>query len=201
MALLDEFQLSEIRSLIRENTPVLICPKDTEAAQQLRSFVHSLGGIALMPQAPYTWKELFRLAFSRRAAVVIGEPRIILGLYKLVRAYRVALKIKFAVVLSDKRDAWMCEDIAHGLDCRVYTVSAKESIAADDTAMLERELLSWTSILDCQISVGESGLELKVVYFSGERLPKLPSCAKLQLTPWNQNEDGPFCLNSLGKNG
>lgn len=50
----------------------------------------------------------------------------------------------------------------------------------------------WGSILDCKISNAGYGLELEVVVFPGEKLPKFPSCAKLLVRAWNPEEDEPF---------
>ena len=59
------------------------------------------------------------------------------------------------------------------------------------TAIYE-QLHSWTSILDCRVLKGSYGLELEIVKFPGEKLPKLPSCAKLILRSWNPELDEPF---------
>ena len=50
----------------------------------------------------------------------------------------------------------------------------------------------WSSILDCRLEKNEYGLELEVVVFQGEKLPKLPSCAKMVIRPWNPETDEPF---------
>lgn len=50
----------------------------------------------------------------------------------------------------------------------------------------------WGSILDCKIANTGHGLELEVVVFPGEKLPKFPSCAKLLVRAWNPEEDEPF---------
>lgn len=54
------------------------------------------------------------------------------------------------------------------------------------------QLYSWTSILDCHVIKGIYGLELEIVKFPGEKLPKLPDCAKLILRSWNPELDEPF---------
>lgn len=53
-------------------------------------------------------------------------------------------------------------------------------------------LQSWTSILDCRLEKGECGLEIEIVCFPGEKLPKLPSAAKLIVRPFNPKNDEPF---------
>lgn len=61
-----------------------------------------------------------------------------------------------------------------------------------DLAALGQHLHSWTSILDCHLNKGESGLEIEIVCFPGEKLPKLPTAAKLIIRPWNPKNDEPF---------
>ena len=50
----------------------------------------------------------------------------------------------------------------------------------------------WGSILDCKIANTGHGLELEVVVFPGEKLPKFPSCAKLLVRAWSPEKDEPF---------
>lgn len=54
------------------------------------------------------------------------------------------------------------------------------------------ELLYWNSILDCRVERTPRGLELEIVYFSGLKLPKFPTCAKLVLRAWKPDCDIPF---------
>lgn len=50
----------------------------------------------------------------------------------------------------------------------------------------------WSSILDVRVSDCGYGPELEMVVFPGEKLPKLPNCAKLEMRPWNPETDTPF---------
>lgn len=59
---------------------------------------------------------------------------------------------------------------------------------------IAEELLSWNSILECRAEKTKSGLELEIVCFKGEQLPKFPSCAKLVLRSWNPETDIPISL-------
>ena len=61
-----------------------------------------------------------------------------------------------------------------------------------ELAAVGRDLMSWTSVLDCRLSRGEYGLEMEVVTFPGEKLPKLPSCAKRLVRAWDPEKDEPF---------
>ena len=59
---------------------------------------------------------------------------------------------------------------------------------------LEERLLSWSSVLDYRAVQTESGINLEVVVFPGEKLPKLPSCAKLEVRSWDPEKDIPFFI-------
>lgn len=61
-----------------------------------------------------------------------------------------------------------------------------------DICKLVLYLQSWTSILDCHLSKSESGLEIEIIAFSGEKLPKLPTAAKLVIRPYDPKTDEPF---------
>lgn len=67
----------------------------------------------------------------------------------------------------------------------------------DDVLELYQQLHSWTSILDCRVVRSEYGLELELVVFPGEKLPKLPTCAKQVIRPWNPDVDVPLDRNSV----
>ena len=59
-------------------------------------------------------------------------------------------------------------------------------------AVLEERFLAWSSILDYRANQTESGIDLELVVFPGESLPKIPSCAKLTVRPWNPEKEVPF---------
>ena len=61
-----------------------------------------------------------------------------------------------------------------------------------DICELVLYLQSWTSILDCHLSKTEFGLKIEIVVFPGEKLPKLPSAAKLLIRPYDPKTDEPF---------
>jgi len=60
--------------------------------------------------------------------------------------------------------------------------------------VLEDAFLTWSSVLDYRAEYTESGAALELVVFPGESLPKLPSFAKLNVRPWNPDEDIPVCM-------
>lgn len=59
---------------------------------------------------------------------------------------------------------------------------------------LHQQLLAWTSILDVKLEKGQYGLEIELVVFPGQKLPKLPTCAKQIIRPWDPEQDEPFGL-------
>lgn len=61
-----------------------------------------------------------------------------------------------------------------------------------DLAAMGESLHYWSSILDCRLEKTECGLELELVVFQGEKLPKLPTAAKLIVRAFNPEKDEPF---------
>lgn len=61
-----------------------------------------------------------------------------------------------------------------------------------DLLELGKTLQSWNSILDCRLRKGPYGLEVEIVTLPGERLPKLPSAAKLNIRVFDPETDVPF---------
>ena len=61
-----------------------------------------------------------------------------------------------------------------------------------DLDSLAHELMSWTSVLDCHVKKGELGLEIEIVCFQGEKLPKLPTAARLVVRSWDPQTDQPM---------
>lgn len=50
----------------------------------------------------------------------------------------------------------------------------------------------WGSILDCKLSNTGYGMEIELIVFPGEKLPKFPNCAKLVVRAWDPEKDEPF---------
>ena len=46
--------------------------------------------------------------------------------------------------------------------------------------------------MDCRLNKGECGLEVEMIVFPGEKLPKLPNAAKRVIRPWDPETDEPF---------
>ena len=61
-----------------------------------------------------------------------------------------------------------------------------------DLEEFRQYLQSWTSVLDCRVERSGNGLEIELVCFAGEKLPKLPPAAMRIVRPWNPKNDEPF---------
>lgn len=61
-----------------------------------------------------------------------------------------------------------------------------------DLEEFRQYLQSWTSILDCRVERSGNGLEIEIVCFAGEKLPKLPPAAMRIVRPWDPKKDEPF---------
>ena len=57
---------------------------------------------------------------------------------------------------------------------------------------ITQSLINWTSVLDCRVRRSNYGVELELVVFPGEKLPKLPSAARQIVRPWDPDKDEPF---------
>ncbi len=69
-----------------------------------------------------------------------------------------------------------------------------DTVKTDNEEMsdLGESLHYWSSILDCRMEKTECGLELELIVFLGEKLPKLPSAAKMIVRAFNPETDEPF---------
>ena len=140
---------------------------------------------------------LLKLAFMTRATAIIGPPQIILGLSKLGKATGTPLYIKCAVVIGTDCTRWMQEDIHRRLDCQIVDCSSilpDEKREDEDVCKIAADILRWSSVLDCTVQKSEYGLEMELVTFAGEKLPKMPTCAKRKSKNWEPEKDMPFWL-------
>ena len=102
----------------------------------------------------------------------------------------------------DTADKGMLETSPCPCGCKKPRVMA---IDADKTnrpmlSALGEELHLWTSILDCRLAECGYGLELEMIVFPGEKLPKLPSFSKMVIRAWNPEKDEPFDHTYVMKN-
>lgn len=79
--------------------------------------------------------------------------------------------------------------------CGCTSVLLKDMYSGEDVdsdlEQLGRELMLWTSVLDCRLNNGECGLEVELVMIPGEKMPVLPQCAKRVIRNWNPDKDVP----------
>ncbi len=63
-----------------------------------------------------------------------------------------------------------------------------------DPVLLElgAQIMSWSSVLDCRLRRGSCGLEMELMVFPGEKLPALPSAARLVIHPFDPKHDKPY---------
>lgn len=97
--------------------------------------------------------------------------------------------LRFAIGDIGRLDAAPCS-----CGCRSHKLMDIEMVKTGNEEMsdLGESLHYWSSVLDCRIEKTEYGLELELVVFQGEKLPKLPSAAKLVVRPFNPEKDEPF---------
>lgn len=67
-----------------------------------------------------------------------------------------------------------------------------DKMGDEELSDLGENLHYWSSILDCRMEKTECGMELELVVFPGEKLPKLPSVAKRIVRHFNPETDVPF---------
>ena len=196
-----EYVAEQLRTFLKKGERVLICLDDnTDPAYGIFSqAVTDCGGVAVHWGEDLRWKTLLRIAFTQKIGTIIGPPLVILGLGKLARAKATPLYIHNAVTTGYPCRDWMEEGINNGLDCCIRKLDLNAAGCScvehmPDKALLKasREIMEWTSVLDCRLERQDGGLEIDIVVFPGEKLPKLPTCAKLSVRSWNPDTDCPF---------
>lgn len=82
---------------------------------------------------------------------------------------------------------------------RLLSIQPDPAAVDPELVALQDRLLSWGSVLDCRLARGEYGLEMELVTFPGEKLPKLPTAARQIVRPWESAGDVPFCFQVSAK--
>lgn len=183
-----------LSKFLKSKERVLICC-GSGSGRILAECVAARGGIPAFWGEDLRWSTLLRLAFVDRYKVVAGPPQLILGLSKLSKQRGTPLYIRNAILTEECPD-WVRESIEGSLDCRTWSVSAGEILpeTAPDLLALNNDLLHWSSVLDCRLVKGTYGLEMQIVSFPGKKLPDFPTCAKLDIQPWDPERHIPFYL-------
>ena len=184
-------------TFLRKNERVLLCfPGDWDPmGQAVAGCVERTGGIPVFWGDDLRWKSLLHKGFRERCGTVIGPPDIVLGLSKLSRRSGIPLYIRNAVLLGGIRDDQILRNIRTGLDCDVRCwIEAGTSASREDPRVsdLLRELRRWTTILDLKLEQTGPGLSLELITFPGEKMPKLPSFARLVVRDLDVDRDVPL---------
>lgn len=198
----------------REKVIVCFSPNDpAEDRAELLGAVEAWGAEPVIWDEDLRWKTLLRMTFDSRAETIIGSAKSILSLAKLAKINRIPLCIYNAVVIGMEASEWMLDGIANILDCRVFRCPSPTDQVIEwmpsayntgkpannletvpgNVKSIRDYLMHWGSILDCDVYRTVGGLAMEIVCFRGEKLPTLPSCAKLVLRNWNPDFDVPIC--------
>lgn len=146
------------------------------------------------------WQSLLRQIFLQRATVLIGTPRLILGLAKIARITGTPLPVRHVVLLGAADAPWLIRGIRDSLDVQIHYLPSDVQIPCaavqqdPQRQALEAQLLSWSSVLDFRAERTAQGLRMEILVFPGRKLPQLPSGACITVRDWNPKLDVPFCL-------
>lgn len=200
----DSERFEEILSgFLKDGETVLICypEKWGNGGEVFSRAVQNCRGIPVMWGEDGLWKTLLRQAFFFHCTAAIGDPFVLLGLSKARNATGTPLLIRNVVLTEDLHIGWLEEGIRSNLDCSIMGClrSCTVKLREEPLSALWQELSGWNSVLDCHISREIGGLNLELVVFPRQRLPKLPSCAKLSVRNWNPDEDRPFVMEKSRK--
>lgn len=199
----------QMRVFLKKGERVLICLGDQpgSAGELFKLAVIECGAEPVVWKQDFRWKNLLRLAFIHKVRTIISVPMLVLGLAKLARAKATPLYVHNVVTVGYPCEGWVREGIVNGLDCNIRNWEMDDPKRLMNLLHLDPELrrlgaeiMEWTSVLDCWLHKGDAGLEIEIVVFPGEKLPKLPTCAKLVVRPWEPETDVPFEVRSALKN-
>ena len=132
--------------------------------------------------------------------MLIGAPRLILGLAKIARMTGTPLPVRHVVLLGNTDAPWLIRGIRDSLDVQIHHLPADVLLPCTggqkDPLLqeLEAQLLSWSSVLDFRAERTAQGLRMEILVFPGRKLPQLPSGACITVRDWNPKLDVPFCL-------
>jgi len=193
-----------LRSFLRKKERVLLCfPREGSAiGPVLDAIISRCGGVAVFWDGELSWKNLLRISFQQRCSAVIGGPEIILSLSKLSKRLGTPLYIRNALLVGEKPEEWLIEYVENNLDCSVRGCYCHLEARSMEIAVekIRKELCRWTSVLDFKLDKTGAGLSLEMIVFPKERLPKLPSFARLVVREWDGDKDGPLNMPLLWKN-
>ena len=184
-----------LSKFLRSRDRVLICSERGGSGRVLAECVRDHGGEPVFWGDDVRWNTLLKMAFTQRYRVMAGPPQLLLSLSKLSKQLGTPLYIRNVILTEDCPD-WVRESIEKSLDCKTWSVSAGEipMVSAPDLMDFKLDLLRWSSVIDCRIVKGTYGLEMQIISIPGKKLPKFPTCAKLDIQPFDPERHIPFYL-------
>lgn len=184
-----------LQSFLRKKERVLLCfPKEGSLiGPVLEEMIIRCEGVPVYWESDLSWKSLLKSGFREHCSVAIGGPEIILSLTKLSKRVGTPLFIRNVLMVGEKPDDWLVGFVEKGLDCRVRGCYChlQDHQQEDPVKDLRQELCRWTSVLDFKLEKTAAGLSLEMIVFPREKLPKLPSFAKLMIREWDADKDCP----------
>lgn len=185
-----------LQSFLRKKERVLLCfPREGSLiAPILEEVILQCGGVPVYWERDLSWKSLLKSGFQERCAVAVGGPEIILSLTKLSKRAGTPLFIRNVLMVGETPDEWLIDYVEKGLDCRVRGCYCHLQDRRQDESVskLRHELCRWTSVLDFKLDKTDAGLSLEMLVFPREKLPRLPSFARLIVREWDADRDGPL---------
>lgn len=195
-----------LRRFLRHHERVFVCMPNLgpgSIGAVMEDAVVRLGCKPVLLGEDWRWKTILRQSFDSRCSTLIAHPRVVLGLSKLARMTGTPLYIRNVLLAGAPAPEWLCGGIQRGLDCRIWGCFRPEDDADEQDPALEtlrEQILRWNSVLDYRVRRTDMGLEMEIVSFPAERLPKIPSCARLNARTWCPEEDSPFFLEAAWEN-
>ena len=192
-----------LRAFLRPRERVFLCGFENSCAAvfgDAAEAVRQLGAECICWSGQKNWQSLLRQIFLQRATVLIGAPRLILGLAKIASLTGTPLTMRHVVLLGNEDAPWLIRGIQDSLDVQIHRADAGIQVPCvapqPDLQLqeLEAQLLSWSSVLDFRAERTEQGLRMEILVFPGRKLPQLPSGASITVRPWDPKRDAPFCL-------
>ena len=187
-----------LAGFLKNGETVLICYPENwgNGGEVFSRVIRKCHGVPVVWGGDGLWKTLLRQAFFCHCTAAIGNPLVLLGLSKIRNATGTPLYIRNVVLTEELHMNWLKEGIRTNLDCSIrgFLRNGTAPLNEEPVTALWQELSRWNSVLECFVSREAGGLNLELVVFPGQRLPKLPSCAKLNVRNWNPEEDYPFVM-------
>lgn len=188
---------SSLPDFLKQKERVLICLPNGEEADLVAKAITDAGCIPVLAGDDLRWMSLLRRCFAEGIRVVAGHCDCVLGLAKMATVLKTPLRVRNVVITHGYCPDWMVNSIEMRLDCRVLNLSHHPYSQEPVLLELYRELLTWTSVLDVRMNRSVQGLELDMVYFAGEKMPRLPCVARQVVRPLDPNSDSPFFLENF----